>query len=106
MTFTVKFRSSAAEGDTEILYSAETVEVIYPGNAVAGSAQTSNWDQAGIYLDREPPSLPTPGEPTAPRCAKHIILFGGDHTSEAQARRGGRVWVMNDAGATVANIEL
>lgn len=84
--FTVKHID--ANGVTR-LYSAETIEVIQVGN---------QFDD-GVYLDRDP------GQPnevsSEPRFAKHVILFGGDFNADAMGRKGGVVFVMNEAGATV-----
>jgi hypothetical protein len=104
--FTVKHRDA---NGVETIHSAETIEVVPPNiYGVAqgsGEAGASNWDQAGIFLDRDQvPLIPT--DQLSPRAAKHIILFGGDHTEAAEARKGGKVWVMNEAGATVATYEL
>jgi hypothetical protein len=111
MSFTVKHRCAATGG--EYLYSAETIEVVWPGAAKSVSAgeqagsgsdeSLGNYFESGIFLDREPP--PAPCEDRT-RFSKHIIQFGGDQTQGAKARKGGKVWVMNEAGATVATYEL
>lgn len=112
MGFTVKHR--AADG-TETLHSAETVEVIQ---------NRSKWDD-GIYLDWPPSPPHAPDEPTPPRLpAKHVIAiktpYGEDAIASAltqtPARGAGalephvwhqpRVWIMNDAGSTVAQYDL
>lgn len=108
--FTVKVHG--ADGVIN-LYRAETIEVIRKGDHY----------EDGIYLDRQTPEL-TPEEiaeferqsnlagqgrcdpPKPISFAKHIILFGGDATQAAMARRGGRVWIMNETGATVDTYEL
>jgi hypothetical protein len=108
MSFTVKVR--AANG-AETLYSCETVTVIggpgcnpvYSAGEQQAGAQRDMYEE-GIYLDREEHPQ-GPGEPpliTAP----HIIQFGGDETSDRAARKGGKVWVMNEQGATVATYDL
>lgn len=91
--FTIKHRESPALGGGEFLYSAETIEVVRKGDHF----------EDGIFLDREPPPAP---EEDRTRFSKHIILFGGDQTHGAIARQGGKVWVMNEQGATVATYDL
>jgi hypothetical protein len=97
--FTVKVQH--ADGREE-LHSAKAILNIPACNGPADA----NWDKAGLYLDPDP--LPSPGR-NINDCmmgAREIILFGGDHTAEAQARKGGKVWVMNAQGATVATYDL
>lgn len=99
MTFTVKHR--AADG-TETIHSCETVTVR------GGPSYPHERDMysEGIYLD---PGVEYPmleGELTDVATAKHIIQFGGDETDDRKARKGGKVWVMNEAGATVATYDL
>lgn len=109
--FTIKERDSAALGSNERLHEAEHVEIVWPGPSKE-TPGASNWDEAGIYLDPEPPQWIAPeerdpsGREFRPRMAKHVILFGGDQTSAAEARKGGRVWIMSSSGATVATYEL
>lgn len=112
--FTVKVRDSVALGETERLYACDTIEVVWPGpaRAAAGSAPVpgaSNIFEAGIYLDPEPPQGFAPGDPNegqVVRMTKHVVLFGGDHNKDAEERKGGKAWVMNEAGGTVATYEL
>lgn len=92
--FTVKHR--CAETGAEYLYSAERIEVIRKGDHF----------EDGIYLDREPVEPPTPENPQPTQTAKHIILLAGYQTEGAKARIGGKVWVMNESGATVAQYDL
>jgi hypothetical protein len=106
--FTVKVR--AANGG-ETLYSCETIDVIGgPGSSpvfTAGElAQGARRDmyEEGIFLDREMDSSAPGEEPHY--TSKHIIQFGGDETSSRQARKGGKVWVMNEQGSTVASYDL
>lgn len=108
--FTVKVR--AANG-AESLYSCETVTVVggpnatLPAEALTDPSKRPSMYEEGIYLDREVHHC-APGEkPHDPfYTAKHIIQFGGDETDDRIARRGGKVWVMNEAGATVATYDL
>lgn len=104
--FTVKVRDSVAMGEGESLFSCDHIEVIWPSShkVAASSDQQSNWDQAGIYLDPEP--TPAANDKGYTLFAKHVILFGGDHTSTSEKRKGGKVWVMNEAGSTVATYDL
>lgn len=102
MTFYVKERSpggNSAEtsGGTERLYSCETVEVVrsFPPDMY----------NDGIFLDRDPAPL-DPKDSESPRGAKHIILFGGEETDSRKRRKGGKVWVMSEAGSTVATYDL
>jgi len=88
--FTVKVQHA---NGLEELYSAERIHVIHPSHNCSNAA--SNWDKAGIYLD--PETFDEEGI-----AAREIILFGGDQTDAAKARKGGRVFVMNAQGATVA----
>lgn len=90
--FTVKYRDSDG---TETLYSAEKVEVEHKGDV---------WGD-GIFLDRDPPSDPDSNDPVT-RMSREIILFSHNETAAAEARAGGKVWVMNEAGATVAVYDL
>jgi hypothetical protein len=107
--FTVKHR---APDGTETLYSAETVTVIggpdcspiVTGDSPALSQPARNMYEEGIYLDRE--ELPSaPDEPPI-SSANHIIPFGGDETAARKARKGGKVWVMDSSGSTVASYNL
>jgi len=107
--FTVKVR--AADG-VESLYSAETINVIGGPNetryiaderTVAGPLKRDMY-QEGIYLDRKVQLTALGEEPFY--TSKHVIQFGGDETSDRQARRGGKVWVMNAYGSTVATYDL
>jgi hypothetical protein len=108
--FTVKVHESLALGGNEYLYSAERIEVVYPGLVkAAGDAQgASNIYEAGIYLD--PEHYPKPGEEEnyegPKRFSQHVILFGHDATRSGTERKGGKVWVMNEHGATVATYDL
>lgn len=100
--FTVKVRDAAG---VESIYSAETIEVV-PLVQVASSEDHpshTNWDEAGIFLDRE---MDTSDPDALLYTSQHIIQFGGDHTESARQRRGGKVWVMNAHGATVATYAL
>ena len=107
--FTVKSR--AADG-TETIYSCETVTVIggpswLPNVAVAQPGTPlpkRDMYQEGIFLDREM----QPRAPDEPPffTSKHIILFGGDETIDRVERKGGKVWVMNEQGSTVATYDL
>lgn len=105
--FTVKVRDSQAMGEGESLFSCDHIEVVWPAShKVAGSTDDlkPNWDTAGIYLDPVP--MPADNDKGYTLSGKHIILFGGDHTERAEKRKGGRVWVMNEAGSTVATYDL
>lgn len=102
--FTVKVR--LPNGD-ESLYACDTIAVIGGPNAItnlANSDKPRDMYSEGIFLDRTE-QLSAPGEPPI-YGASHIIQFGGDETSDRQARKGGRVWVMNEDGATVATYDL
>ena len=92
--FTIKHRESPALGGGEFLYSAETIEVVRKGDHF----------EDGIFLDREM----QPRAPDEPPffTSKHIILFGGDETIDRVERKGGKVWVMNEQGSTVATYDL
>lgn len=94
--FTVKHR--AADG-VITLHTCETVEVVRMENV--GEAYFND----GIFLDRDPIPL-DPSNPNSPRSAKHIIAFGGEQTEAAKRRKGGRVWIMNEAGNTVDAYDL
>ena len=106
--FTVKHR---APDGTETLYSAETVTVIggpdcirYYENEAATPPPARDMYEEGIFLDRE--ELPSaPCEPPI-YSANHIIPFGGDETDARKARKGGKVWVMDSSGSTVASYNL
>lgn len=111
--FTIKVR--AADG-TETIYSAETIEVVGGPNcspmvthAVGDTGQraapAATVYEEGIFLDREAIPL-DPSDPNSPRSAKYVIQFGGDETATRAARKGGKVWIMNEAGATVATYDL
>lgn len=90
--FTVKHRTPDG---AETLYFGETVEVV----------QGKGHFDDGIFIDRDAIPL-DPSDPDSPRASRHIIQMGGDATVPAQARKGGKVWVMNPAGATVATYDL
>lgn len=102
--FTVKVR---LPDGTEEIHACNTVTVVGGPNA-AYSAETPppqrDMYEEGIFLDREvqPRAL---GEPRF-YTSSHIILFGGDETAERAARKGGKVWVMSESGATVAQYDL
>lgn len=110
MKFTVKVH--LPNGD-ESLYTCDTVDVIGGPNVLPpierkfeAPRQNPARDMysEGIYLDRTE-QLSTPGEPPI-YGASHIIQFGGDETADRQARKGGKVWVMNEQGATVGTYDL
>lgn len=101
MIFTIKHHESDILGGGDHLYGADEIRIIRKGSHF----------EDGIYLDPEPTQPPVPnvpGDPPVdmPPMAHKVILFGGDQTSEAIARQGGRVWIMNEAGNTVASYEL
>lgn len=99
---TIKVRSAPGLGGEEEIYEAESIRVI----------RTGDMYRDGIYLDPtvgeiEPPAAgdpPTAQEP--PILAKHVILFGHDRTDAGIKRQGGKVWVMNGHGETVATYDL
>jgi hypothetical protein len=98
--FTVKVR--LPNGD-ESLYACDTIDVIGGPDSLEGR----DMYEEGIFLDRTPDSIPpNAADPVARYTSRHIIQFGGDETADRQTRRGGKVWVMNEAGATVATYEL
>lgn len=96
--FTIKVEH--AEG-VEELFTAKRLHVVHPHEVAGGG---TNWDKSGIFLDPEA-TYGSEGEEKF-TLAKHCILFGGDHSASAKERKGGRVFVMNEAGATVAKYIL
>lgn len=101
MNFTVKHR--AADG-TETLYACDTITVIGGPEWARPIDVARNMYEEGIFLDREQ-QCSAPDEPVF-FTSKHIIQFGGDETSDRAARKGGKVWVMSESGATVASYDL
>lgn len=107
--FTVKVRDPDG---TEAIYAAKTIDVVHPRiytaedqtKDPAQTAGASNIYECGIFLDREP-APQVPGAAMT-RFSQHIIQFGHDATLAGQERKGGKVWVMNEAGATVASYDL
>ena len=105
--FTVKER---LPDGTENIYSCETIRVIGGPNAIRyveneGSDKPTQRDmyQEGIFLDRR--DAHEPGAEGLHE-SKHVIWFSGGETASRQARKGGKVWVMNEQGATVATYDL
>lgn len=96
--FTVKVR---ARDGVETLYSAETVEVV----------RDKGQFEDGVFLD-----WPLPHYPEAERpAAKHIFAITSPYSpcpppaaagQAQQATWPPKVWVMNEAGATVATYDL
>lgn len=110
MNFTVKHR---APDGTETLYACDTVTVIGGPNCspavyyVAGDPEApapKDMYSEGIFLDREM-DCHAPTEPVT-FTSRHIIQFGGEETVDRRARKGGKVWVMDAHGATVASYDL
>ena len=110
--FTVKVQHA---NGVEELYSASTIRVVGP--TIPSETQSDKLIKPrrlepgetlafhftdGIYLDPEN----TPALEGGGHCSSTVILFGSDHTDAAKARKGGRVWVMNENGATVASYFL
>lgn len=111
--FTVKVRESEALGANEYLYSAERIEVVWPGparsaaNGAPAVEGATNIYEAGIFLDpHHEPVSEEEGHSPSIRMASHVILFGHEATSSGELRKGGKVWVMNEHGATVATYDL
>ena len=93
MSFTIKHRESDALGGNEFFYTAYDLKVVRRGDHF----------EDGIYID--PQSGPTPvDQPNY--MARVVILFGGDQTDDAIARKGGKVWIMNEGGSTIGTYDL
>lgn len=98
--FTIKLRASDALGNEEEIYEAASIRVIRTGDIY----------KDGIYLDPKigdvPPTAAGDTPQDAPIFADTVILFGHDKTQAGVDRQGGKVWVMNGHGETVATYEL
>ena len=96
---TIKVRHERASGAVvEEIYEAASIKVIRNGDIY----------EEGIYLDPKLGELPpnAPADASPPLWADQVILFGHDQTQAGIDRKGGKVYVMNGHGETVATYEL
>lgn len=105
MSFTIKHRESDALGGNEYFYTAYDVKVVRKGEHFEDGIylDPNNEQTAGLFHDGP---YPAPALASPPPMARVVILFGGDQTDDAKARCGGKVWIMNDGGATIGSYEL